>query len=121
MEKKTKDIGSLYLEREHNRFKVDRFSCRIADGNFLLDAVVEDVSQGGFKVSYLARNLSEYASTYNAQIIGNGHHYKLLVAPHWSAEMAASRFVEIGFKIIHESLNWKKFIVKEGHTKTEKG
>jgi hypothetical protein len=103
--------GHLYFKRRHSRVGVRGFVGDIADGNFVLGGIVEDVSFSGFKMSNLPDNFSAAHRSYTTVISGNEKHYRCIVIPCWTKKAEGSRFIEVGFKIIQASWEWTEFVL----------
>jgi hypothetical protein len=105
--------GLLYIKRRHPRVEVQGFVGDVADGNFVLEGVIDDVSSGGFKMSNLPRNFSASNNNYTMVISGKGKHYRLIVVPCWKKTAADSHSLDVGFKIVQASWEWSEFILNE--------
>jgi hypothetical protein len=103
--------GLLYFKRRQSRVDVNSFVGDIADGNFVLKGIVEDVSFSGFKMSNLPRNFSAAHRSYTTVISGNDKHYRCVVIPCWTKKAKNNRTVEVGFKIIQASWEWTEFVL----------
>jgi hypothetical protein len=103
--------GLAHIKRRHPRVEVHGFVGDIADGNFVLGGIVEDVSSGGFKMSDLPGNFSANDRSYTTVISGKGRHYRVIVIPCWTKKVKSSRFMEVGFKIMQASWEWTEFVM----------
>jgi hypothetical protein len=103
--------GLMSSKRRHSRVEVHGFVGDIADGNFVLGGIVEDVSSGGFKLSSLPGNFSAADRNYTTVISGKGKHYKVIVIPCWTKKASNSRSVEAGFKIVQAPWEWTEFVL----------
>jgi hypothetical protein len=103
--------GLMSSKRRHPRVEVRGFVGDIADGNFVLEGIVEDVSSGGFKMSSLPGNFSAADRNYTAVISGKGKHYKVIVIPCWTKKIYNSRTVDAGFKIVQAPWEWTEFVL----------
>jgi len=113
--------GMLHIKRRHPRVVVQDFVGDIADGNFVLAGVVNDVSSGGFKLSNLPRNFSAANSSYTMVISGKGKHYRLIAVPCWKKIAVDSHSLDVGFKIVQASWEWTEFILNEISTESFDG
>jgi hypothetical protein len=103
--------GPTYIKRRHSRVNVHGFVGDIADGNFVLGGIVEDVSSGGFKLSNLPGAFSAADHNYTTVISGNGKHYRVIVIPCWTKKVGNGRSMEVGFKIVESSWEWAEFVL----------
>jgi hypothetical protein len=103
--------GLAHIKRRHPRVAVQGFVGDIADGNFVLGGIVEDVSSGGFKMSNLPGNFSASDHSYTTVVSGKGKHYRVIVIPCWTKKVKNSRFMEVGFKIMQASWEWSELIM----------
>lgn len=103
--------GLTYIKRRHARVDVHGYIGDIADGNFVLGGIVEDVSSGGFKLSNLPGTFSAADHSYTTVISGNGKHYRVIVIPCWTKKAGNDRSVEVGFKIVEASWEWAEFVL----------
>ena len=104
--------GSLLpSKRRHPRVDVQGLAGDIADGNFVFEGIVEDVSLGGLKMSNLPINFSALNRSYTTVISGKDKHYKCIVIPCWTKKAKNNRLVEVGFKIIQAPWEWTEFVL----------
>ncbi len=103
--------GLHSLKRRHTRIEIQGFIGDIADGNFVLEGTVDDVSLGGFKMSNLPRNFSATNNNYTMVISGKGEHYRLIVKSCWKQEMMINHSFVVGFKIVQAPWEWTEFIL----------
>ncbi len=104
---------ALHIKRRHSRIEVQGFEGDIADGNFVIEGAVEDVSFGGFKMSNLPRNFLTSSQNYTTVVSGMGKHFRLIVTPCWKKMAASNHSMEVGFKIVGAPWEWSEFITNE--------
>lgn len=103
----------LHIKRRHSRIEVQGFEGDIADGNFVIEGVVDDVSFGGFKMSNLPRNFLTSSQNYTTVVSGKGKHFRLIVTPCWKKIATRNHSMEVGFKIVGTPWEWSEFITNE--------
>jgi hypothetical protein len=110
--------GLLYSKRRYPRFKVDGLSCHLASGNMVFDGMVEDISEGGFKMANLPSDITANRYPHQAVLSGNGRHHRLIVVPCWVEKSENSRSTKIGFRIIQASWEWTEHIMSTASSRT---
>ncbi len=103
----------LYVKRKDPRVEVEGFTGDIADGNFVFEGVIKNVSSNGFMMENLPQNFSASNQNYITVVSGHGKHYRLIVVPCWKQTVSNSRFLEVGFKIVQTSWEWSELILNE--------
>ena len=103
--------GFLYSKRKNPRLDVQGLVGDIADGNFVLGGLVDDVSLVGFKMSNLPISFSADKRGYTTVISGKDKHYKCIVIPCWTKKAEDTQSIEVGFKIIQASWEWTEFVL----------
>jgi hypothetical protein len=106
--------GLMHVKRKHPRVEVHGYVGDVADGNFVLGGIVEDVSSGGFKMSNLPGTFSATDRSYTTVISGKGKHYRVIVIPCWTKKLGNDRSMEVGFRIVQASWEWAEFVMGAG-------
>jgi hypothetical protein len=96
-----------HIERKYRRVGISGFVGTLADGKKIIEAIVENISTGGFEFSNLPISFSAENHTYVAVISGEGKHFKVLAKPCWRKKKGDT--ITIGFKILDAPWEWVAF------------
>ena len=95
----------------------------IADGNFVYGGMIEDISLEGLKLTSLPTKFLLEGKKYCIVVSGgmDGTHCKLTVRPRWRRKTGTGMSMDVGFKIIDPSPEWKALVkrVSPENTKEE--
>lgn len=100
------------LKRKYHRAKVSGFVGNIADGQRIIDGIVENISTGGFEITNLPQVFNGDGDTYTAILSGGGKHYKVLTKPCWRKKKGNNN-INIGFKILDAPWEWLEFTMHD--------
>jgi hypothetical protein len=112
----THDAGGFnfgQVERKFQRLWVPGFVGELADGKSIVGGIVEDISEGGFKITSIPDSFTAEKHTYSAILSGGGKHYKVLAKPCWRKQGQGKNNVEIGFKILDAPWEWVELTMAE--------
>lgn len=100
------------LKRKYHREKVSGFVGNIADGQKIIDGIVENISPGGFEITNLPHTFTGEGYAYTAVLSGGGKHYKVLTSPCWRMKKD-NNTLHIGFKILDAPWQWLAFTMHD--------
>ncbi len=100
------------LKRKYHREKVSGFVGNIADGQKIIDGIVENISPGGFEITNLPQTFTGEGYAYTAVLSGGGNHYKVLTRPCWRMKKG-NNTLHIGFKILDAPWQWLAFTMHD--------
>ncbi len=114
LEKKTKlavvsKTGKI--KRKYSRIPVSNVVCDIADGSFVFQGFVEDISSAGVKISQLPQTFSSERKSYRVIVTSQGKNFRIIVFPCWTNSDKLSQKAIAGFKIVEASWEWEEFVL----------
>ncbi len=97
-------------KRNFERVDIHGFIADIADGSFVFDGTLEDISIDGFRINNVPQKLQLKAKKYNVVVSGHQENFKIVVVPRWVKKNRDNGYQEVGFKILNPSWNWIGFV-----------
>ena len=103
-------MTGMLEKRKNNRLKLRGYIADIADGHFVYDGIIDDVSVDGLRLNDLPERFIMEKRKYNLVLSGGPDSvcFKLTVYPRWIKKNQYS--LDIGFHITGASTGWKTFI-----------
>jgi hypothetical protein len=97
-------------KRRQNRTILKGYMADVADGNFVYDGIVEDISLEGLRLNDVSNRFLVEKRKYNLVVSGGSESvtFKLKVTPRWKKENAP--YIDVGFHITDIPSTWKKFV-----------
>lgn len=92
--------------RKHRRMRAPLLVGDVADGKNVFQAMVEDFSAGGLRMSDIPNSFRIDRDVYTIVISTGKHHFRLMVKPRWQKQNQFGKNREIGFKIIDAPWRW---------------
>ncbi len=96
------------FQRRYNRTKLFGFVVNLADGNKVIDGIVENISIGGFESANFPKTFTAEKHTYTVVLTDHDKHYKMLAKPCWKKKNGENN-IAIGFKILSAPWKWAEF------------
>ncbi|MCI5131932.1 MAG: PilZ domain-containing protein [Candidatus Electrothrix sp. EH2] len=97
-------------KRRHSRTKLKGYIADVADGHFVYDGIVEDISIQGLRLVDLSDRFVVENRNYNLVVSGgpDSLSFKLKVTPRW--KKVRKYCIDVGFHIVDAPSSWKKFV-----------
>ncbi len=103
-------MTNLKNKRKFERVELRGLIADIADGSFVFDGLIEDVSTTGFKISQLPKQFELKLKNYVTVISGYKKNFKIVIQPRWTRRTNNGYYQEVGFQIINPPWAWTEFI-----------
>ena len=112
-------MNQIHEKRRQSRAKLKGYIADIADGHFVYDGIVEDISLEGLRLNDLPDRFIVEKRKYNLVVSGGPDSvcYKLTVYPRWKKKKPFS--IDIGFHITNAPAGWKSFVLQMMPNKEE--
>ncbi len=103
-------MSELIDKRRYKRTKLKGYIADVADGHFVYDGIVEDISLQGLRMVDLSDRFVVENRKYNLVVSGgpDSLSFKLKVTPRW--KRVNGYYIDVGFQIVDAPSSWKKFI-----------
>ena len=97
-------------KRRYSRTKLKGYLADIADGHFVYDGIVEDISIEGLRLVDLSDRFVVENKKYSLVVSGgpDSVSFKLKVTPRW--KKVNKYYIDVGFHILNAPSSWKKFV-----------
>ncbi len=100
---------STKIKRKYPRTGTSGFVGTLGDGNKIIEAIVGNISTGGFELNDPPESFSAENHTYVVVLSGEGKHFKLLAKPCW--RKVQGKDIQLGFKILDAPWKWVEFTI----------
>ncbi len=113
-------MSELIDKRRQERIKLRGYIADVADGHFVYDGIVEDISMDGLRLNDVSDRFVVENRVYILVVSGGSDSlsFKLKVTPRWKRENKP--YIDVGFYIADPPLSWKKFIQEMMPTNKDK-
>jgi hypothetical protein len=103
-------MSELIDKRRYKRMKLKGYIADVADGHFVYDGIVEDISLEGLRLVDLSDRFVVENRRYNLVVSGgpDSMSFKLKVTPRW--KRVNKYYIDVGFQIVDAPSSWKKFV-----------
>ncbi|XOF33099.1 MAG: PilZ domain-containing protein [Candidatus Electrothrix sp. YB6] len=97
-------------KRRYKRAKLKGYIADVADGHFVYDGIVEDISLQGLRLVDLSDRFVVENRKYNLVVSGgpDSMSFKLKVTPRW--KRVNGYYIDVGFQIVDAPSSWKQFV-----------